>query len=303
LLPRPVFSIDCPKILFSTGPAATACNADMGYVQCDGVIAATNGIVVSAATWGQFSAGWFANGYLVYTATDPVSGLDFTFQLLITASAPRTAGGITYGDLYLEMFPPLAAAVVGAPASAYRGCDRLRSTCINYHIPAGSEPPPPGSFTNGSLRIALVLTNTTTNAKYALITVTNAGLNIVYFRSDTSQIGAIYVGTNAWDPTWVTYNSNSVITNPGYDLTGQTFAASPGFTVTLTNTGNTGPHITQQPKQNNGYACIIRVSGAGTYDFTIAWTANAGQPVAQGNLPNFGGTDIPVEHPSLETTQ
>lgn len=301
-VPRPVFSIDCPKALFSSGPAATACNADMGYAQADGVVVASNGVVVSAVEWGNRTAGWFAEGLLVYTATDPASGLDFTFALTITASAPRTAGGVTYGDLTLEMFPPLP--IVGVAVTAYAGCDRTRATCTTKHIPVGSTPPPPGSFTPGVIEIALALTNTTTHASHALITVSPTFVSITYFKTDQNQIGSITINSTAWDPTWVSRTSGSIITSPAFGLgSGAGMPAVAGYHVRLATVSGTGPSISQQPKWGNDWTCVVKVSGAGTYDFTLTWTADAGQPVFSGNLLNFGGTDIPIEHPSLETTQ
>ena len=305
LVPRPVYSIDCPKILFSTGPAMTSCNADPTYVQCSDVIVATNGVVVSSAAWGAFSLGWFAQGWLQYTATDPVSNLPFTFNLLIIAHTLRTVGSITYGDLALEMFPPLVGGVVGALATAFAGCNRQRNTCVSKHIPAGSAPPPPGAFNEGTLEIALGITNTTTNAHPAVITITSTGLNITYFGTDTNQIGSIDINSTSWDPTWANLTASTIITQPGYNLTGnQSFANSPGFKITLTNNGGaSGASILQQPNAGNGYTAKIKVPGIGAYDFIIAWIANAGQPVFSGNLQNFGGTDIPITHPSLEATQ
>src|SRR5579862_8047334 len=85
MVPRPVYSIDCPKALFSTGDAAIACNASKTYVEIDGVIVSSNGVLVSAVEWGAQDDGWFAQGLLEYTATDPVSGLDFGFSLNVIA--------------------------------------------------------------------------------------------------------------------------------------------------------------------------------------------------------------------------
>ena len=58
----------------------------------------------------------------------------------------------------------------------------------------------------------------------------------------------------------------------------------------------------QQPTANNGYALVVKINGQGAYDFTLSWVTNDDAPANLGNLENFGGTDIPVEHPSLETT-
>jgi len=302
MVPRPVYSIDCPKALFSTGDAAIACNASKTYVEIDGVIVSSNGVLVSAVEWGVQDDGWFAQGLLEYTATDPVSGLDFGFSLNVIASMQRISGGVTYGDLTLEMFPPLSP--VGAFASAYGGCDRLRSTCITKHFANDAEPPPPGAFTPGSLRITLQLLNTSTNAKSAVITVTPTSVRIVYAGTDQSQIGNIVIGSTAWDPTWVGSSGSIIITSPAYALSsGAGTPATPGYAVTLTNNGAGSPKIQQQPNANNGYTLTVKISGEAAYDFTVFWVANAGQPVNLGNLENFGGTDIPIEHPSMETTQ
>jgi hypothetical protein len=79
--------------------------------------------------------------------------------------------------------------------------------------------------------------------------------------------------------------------------------AQSGYKVTLTNSGGANAILHQAPNANNGYTALVTCrGGAGVFDFILAWTANAGQPVALGNLQNFGGTNIPVNHPSLETT-
>jgi hypothetical protein len=200
LVPRPVFSIDCPKMVFSTGEASVACNADPTYVQIDGLVASDNGVVISAPEWGTQTAGWFAQGYVTYTATDPISGLDFSFSYNIRASAQRVSGGVTYGDLTLEMFPALMAA--GTAVSAFGGCDRTITTCTTKHIPAGSAPPPSGSFTPGSIEIALQLVNTTTNARPAYVYITATALWIVYDGTDQNQIVGEEINSTIWDPTW-----------------------------------------------------------------------------------------------------
>jgi hypothetical protein len=303
LVPRPVFSIDCPKVLFSTGPAAIACNADMPNVQIDGVVAAANGVVVSAREWGGQLAGWFAQGLFVYTATDPVSGLPFEITLNIMASAPRTAGAVTYGDLTLEMFPPLPC--IGAAATAYGGCDRTRNTCIAKHVPAGSLPAPAGTLPGWSLEIQIDLTNTTTQASNAHIVINGAAgtLSIIYFKADSTQVGGIQIGLVAWDPTWVNLTTSTIETSPAYALS-PGMPALPGYTIHLVNAGASGPNIQQQPKASNGYTLIVGTgNNAGSYDFTVSLVPNTGVAVTYGNLQNFGGTDIPIEHPSLETTQ
>jgi len=45
------------------------------------------------------------------------------------------------------------------------------------------------------------------------------------------------------------------------------------------------------------------MKGQAAYDFHVSWTPTNGSPINFGNLQNFGGTDIPIEHPSLETTK
>jgi hypothetical protein len=311
LVPRPVFSIDCPKALFSSGNgAAVDCNADMPSVQVAGVVTQANGIVVSAIEWGALPNAYFAQGLLQYTATDPVSGLDFTFTLNVNASAQRTSGSVTYGDLYLEMFPPLP--IVGVVAQALGGCDRTRNTCETVHIPAGSQPAPTGTFSPGTLRVSLELFNTvnpTSDAKTAYVYVTATQFWILYTRNNSNQIGNIYLGSgtgNPWNPTWVAQGSN-IVTSPVYTLSSATPSlvgppAQAGYHITISNNGGANANVLQQPTANNGYATIIRCPLAGTFDFTIAWVANTGTAQTLGNLENFGGTDIPIEHPSLETT-
>jgi hypothetical protein len=296
-VPRPVFSIDCPKTLFSTGEASIACNADMGYVQIDGQVVAVSGPIISAVEWGPQPDAWFAGGLLQYTGHDPITDLDFDFSLRILSSSRRAVGGATYGDLTLEMPPPLP--IIDAIASAFGGCDRTRPTCITKFIPAGADPPPPGAFTPGSLRITLQLANTASHPGHAYITIRNGAVSIVYDKSDSGQIDDIVIGAAPWNPSWTTVGS-TLTASENYS---SGLPTSRGYRVTLINNGFGTPEITQQPVQANGYALIIKTrGGAGSYDFTASWSANAGQPVNTGNLQNFGGTDIPVEHPSMETT-
>jgi len=314
LVPRPVFSADCPKSLFSTGNgAAVDCNADMPHVLVTGTVTQMNGIVISALEWGSAANSAFAQGLVQYMATDPVSGLDFTFTLNVNASAQRTTGSVTLGDLYLEMFPQLM--TNGTLVQAFLGCDRTRSTCESVHIPAGSQPAPTGTFTPGTLRISLQLIETFLgssgqNPVTAYVFITATQVWIIYGRNNSNQIGNIYFGSgtgNPWNPTWVALASR-IITSPVYTLASATPAlvgppAQTGYHITLENNGpNT--FISQQPVANNGYVTIIKCPGGSpaTFDFTIAWVASTGTPQNLGNLENFGGTDIPIEHPSLETT-
>lgn len=311
LVPRPVFSIDCPKALFSSGNGAAAdCNADMPHVQVTGTVVQANGIIVSAVEWGALPNAYFTQGLLQYTATDSISGLDFTFTLNVNASVQRTSGSVTYGDLYLEMFPPLP--IIGTVAQAFAGCDRTRNTCEAVHIPAGSQPVPAGTFSPGTLRVSLELFNTvnpTSSAKTAYVYITATQLWILYTRSNSNQIGNIFLGSgtgNPWDPTWVAQGSN-IITSPVYVLASATPAltgppAQDGYHITINNNGGANGVVLQQPTDSNGYVTIVRCPLAGTFDFTIAWVANTGTAQTLGNLENFGGTDIPIEHPSLETT-
>jgi hypothetical protein len=305
MVPRPVFSIDCPKMVFSTGPASVACNADPAYVQIDGIVSSANGCVISALEWGAQATGWFAQGYISYTATDPISGLDFGFMYNVRASAQRVSGSVTYQDLTLEMFPALM--TVGTAVSAFGGCDRTVATCTTKHIPAGSEPAPAGSFTPGSIEVALQLANTTTNATRAYVYITATALWIVYDGTDQNQIVGEEINSTIWDPTWVAGTGATIITNPKYSLSvGAGPPAQSGYKTIVTNTGSGGANaiLHQSPNANNGYTAIIACrGGAGIFDFIVGWTANAGQPIALGNLQNFGGTNIPVDHPSLETTQ
>ncbi len=326
LVPRPVFSTDCPKSLFSTGNgAAVDCNADMPSVQVTGTVLQTNGIVISALEWGAAAATWmtannspsspFIQGLIQYTATDPVSGLDFGFTLGVNGAAQRASAGNTYGDLYLEMFPPLLS--VGTVVQAYFGCDRTRNTCQSVHIPAGAQPAAAGTFTPGTLRVSLQLIaqggtgNNPQNPKTAHVYITASSLWIVYGRANSNQIGNIYLGSgtgNPWDPLWASQGS-SLITSPVYTLARATPAlvgppAQAGYHITLSNNSGANATIAQQPNANNGYVTIIRCPGGSpaTFDFTIAWVANTGVAQNLGNLENFGGADIPIEHPSLETT-
>jgi len=326
LVPRPVFSIDCPKSLFSTGNgAAVDCNADMPHVQVTGTVFQMNGIVISALEWGAAAAAWmtandvasspFIQGLVQYTATDPVSGLDFTFTLNVNGAAQRVVGSTTYGDLYLEMFPPLLG--VGTVVAAFYGCDRTRNTCQTVHIPSGTVAAVPGTFSPGTLRISLELLSTvlsadsTQNPVGAYVYITATQVRIKYMRNNSNQIGDIYLGAgtdNSWDPTWTSQGS-SIITSPVYTLASASPAlvgppAQAGYHVTINSNADTEPTITQQPTATNGYVTIVRCPGGspGIFDFTIAWVANTGTPVTIGNLSNFGGTDIPIEHPSLETT-
>jgi hypothetical protein len=317
LVPRPVLSVDCPKALFSTGNgAAVDCNADMSHVEVTGTVLQMNGIVISALEWGSAPNSAFAQGLIRYTATDPVSGLDFTFTLNVNASAQRTTGGHTYGDLYLEMFPPLLG--VGTVVQAFYGCDRTRSTCQTVHIPSGTIASLPGTFTPGTLRVSLELLQTSLGANPqnpldAFVYITATSLWIIYRRNNSNQIGNIYIGPGTaipWDPSWTSQGS-SIITSPAFSLSANSLVGPPaqtGYHITtpISNNGATAT-LTQQPTANNGYTAIVKCPGGNAsspiiYDFTIAWAANTGTPVALGNLPNFGGTDIPIEHPSLETT-
>ncbi len=325
LVPRPVFSIDCPKSLFSTGNgAAVDCNADMPNVQVTGTVLQMNGITISALEWGAAAAAFmaetgglaspFVQGLVQYTATDPVSGLDFTFTLNVNGAAQRISDGNTYGNLYLEMFPPLL--TTGTVVQAFFGCDRTRNTCEMVHIPAGTQPAPAGTFTPGTLRISLQLIaqggtgqnpqNPTT--AHAYITATSVW--IVYGRANSNQIGNIFVGPGTaipWDPTWTVQGSATIITNPKFSLAANSLVGPPaqtGYHVTVANNSGSNAAITQQPTANNGYVTIVKCPGGspGVFDFTIAWIANTGTAQNLGNLENFGGTDIPIEHPSLETT-
>ncbi len=326
LVPRPVFSTDCPKSLFSTGNgAAVDCNADMLHVQVTGTVTQANGIIISALEWGAAAAAWmtannspsspFIQGLIQYTATDPVSGLDFGFTLGVNGAAQRVSGGNTYGDLYLEMFPPLLS--VGTVVQAFFGCDRTRNTCQSVHIPAGTQLAPTGTFTPGTLRVSLQLIaqggtgNNPQNPTTAHVYITATSVWIVYGRSNPNQIGNIYLGSgagNPWDPTWTSQGS-SIITSPVYTLSSAAPAltgppAQDGYHVTISNNSGANAAASQQPNANNGYVTIIRCPGGSpaTFDVTIAWVANTGTAQNLGNLENFSGTDIPIEHPSLETT-
>lgn len=309
LVPRPVFSIDCPKMVYSTGQgAAVDCNADMPSQLTTGTVLQMNGIIVSATEWGALPNNWFTQGMLVYTATDPVSGLDFTFTLDINASAQRGSNP-TWGDLYLAMLPPLM--TTGTVCQAYRGCDRTRNTCMTQFFPVGGFRASGGSLTPGTLRVSLQLfatVNPTSNPTTAHVYITAHWLWIVYGKNNTNQIGNIYIGPGtaiAWDPTWSSQGT-SIVTSPQFSLDNASLVGPPaqaGYTLTIANNA-ANASIQQQPTANNSYTAIIKCPGGspGIFDFTIAWNGNVGTPVALGNLRNFGGTDIPIEHPSLETS-
>jgi hypothetical protein len=305
-VPRPVFSIDCPKALFSSsGTAAVDCNADPQYVRIDGFVLQVNGVLISAVEWAAQPTGWFAQGLIQYTATDPISGLDFGFALNVTASAQRTDLGVTYGDLTLEMFPPLP--IEGLVVTAFGGCDRVRSTCIGKHIPVGTVPPAPGTPTPGHIEFALQLFNSVSgNAKTARVMITPTQLTVEYSGTDTTQIGNFAVNGADWTATsMVALGSNSLVTSPGFALTagGSGPPNAAGYNFTLTNNGAGAPSIDQKPTAANGFTTIIKMKGQAAYDFTVSWSPTSGSPVNFGNLENFGGTDIPIEHPTLETTQ
>jgi hypothetical protein len=303
-VPRPVFSIDCPKALFSTDTAAVACNADKPYVRIDGFVLATNGVVISATEWAAQPDGWFAQGLAEYTATDPVSGLDFGFALGVTASAKRTSLGVDYGDLTLEMFPPLP--VTGLVVTAYGGCDRTRSTCITKHIPSGTVPPPPGTPSPGHIDVALQLFNTPpTTAGVARVIITPTQLTVLYLHTNSAQIGNLAVNGADWTTfSWVAQGSTAIVTSPPFALgAGAGIPNVFGYVFSLTNNGAGTPAILQQPTAANGFTLIVKMKGQAACDFRVNWTAAAGQPINFGNLENFGGTDIPIEHPTLETTQ
>ena len=303
-VPRPVFSIDCPKALFSTDTAAVACNADKQYVRIDGFVLQGNGVVISATEWAAQPDGWFAQGLLEYTATDPVSGLVFGFALGVSASAKRTSLSVDYGDLTLEMFPPLP--VTGLVVTAYGGCDRTRSTCITKHIPSGTVPPPPGTPTPGHIDVALQLFNTPpTNAGIARVIITPTQLTVLYLHTNSAQIGNLAVNGADWTAlSWIAQGSTSIITDPPFAFgAGVGIPNVAGYVFSLTNNGAGTPSILQQPTMANGFTLIVKMNGQAAYDFRVSWTAGNGQPINFGNLENFGGTDIPIEHPTLETTQ
>ena len=305
-VPRPIFSIECPKALFSSsGTAAVDCNADMQYVRIDGLVLQASGAVISATEWYGKPGGWFAEGLLEYVATDPISGLDFGFALRITSSTQHTASGVNYGDLTLEMFPPLP--IIGAVVSAFGGCDRVRSTCITKHIPSGTIPPAPGTPTPGDIRVALQFFNSVHgNAKTAYVIITPTLLTIKYTGTDTTQIGNFAINNVDWTTTtMVPLGGSSLITSPGFTLTAGSTGPpnATGYVFTLTNNGSGNPTISQKPTAANGFTLIVKMSHQAAYDFTVNWEPSNGSPINFGNLQNFGGTDIPIEHPSLETTK
>jgi hypothetical protein len=304
-IPRPVFSIDCPKALFSSSSTAVVdCNADPQYVRIDGFVLQVNGVLVSASEWYAQPPGWFAQGMIQYSATDPISGLVFGFTLGVTASAQRTDLGVNYGDLTLEMFPPLP--ITGLVVTAFGGCDRLRSTCIGKHIPVGTVPPAPGTPTPGHIDVALQLFNSvSSNAKTARVIITPTLLTIQYSGTDSTQIGNFAVNGVDWTTTsMMALGSSALVTSPGFTLTagGTGPPNSSGYVFSVANNGAGTPGIDQKPTAANGFTTIIKMKGHAAYDFRVSWTPTNGSPINFGNLQNFGGTDIPIEHPSLETT-
>ena len=212
---------------------------------------------------------------------------------------------VNYGDLTLEMFPPLP--VTGLVATARGGCDRQRSTCIAKHIPVGTIPPAPGTPTPGHIDVALQLFNSVSgNAKTARVIITPTSLSILYTGTDATQIGNFAVNDVDWTTTsMVALGSSSLITNPVFVLTAGVTGPpnSAGYIFTLTNDGAGSPTILQKPTAANGFTLIVRMNGQAAYQFRVSWSPSDGSPVNFGNLENFGGTDIPIEHPTLETTK
>jgi hypothetical protein len=367
LVPRPVFSIQCPKMVYSTGfGAAVDCNADMPSNQVTGTVVQMNGMVISAIEWGALPNAFFAQGMIVYTAIDPVSGLEFTFTFDVVASAQRGSSP-TYGDLQIMGVigtPPLV--TIGTIVQAYKGCNRNRNdgttnSCMIGFIPAGSQTASeawssaaayvPGNivnyggsvylclvantnvapttlapdweltFTPGTLRVSLQLFQTPSGGSneqnptgcYVYITATE--LWIVYYRDNPNQIGNITIGVanggsgTPFDSTstpalaW-TVNGGTIVSNqfPLANASASGPPAQAGYKITLSNSGATAD-IHQQPTACNGYVAIIHCSGGSpaNFDFTVGWVDSGGTPVTIGNLENFGGADIPIEHPSLET--
>jgi hypothetical protein len=242
--------------------------------------------------WGTQDDAWFAQGRLEYVGHDSVSDLEFGFALNVISSTQRTFNAVTYGDLTLEMFPPLP--IVGALASAFGGCDRRRVTCLEKHVPNGSDPPPPGAFTPGSLAFQVDLVQPT-HAFYFIVDATT--VKLVYNGTDTNVPQGIVIGVTPWDPTWTVIGTH-LHASEDY-ATG--LPTTPNYHCLIENSGNTA-QIWQQPNAANAYTLVVICRAVnGLYDFIVRWAANAGQPVNQGNLQNFGGTDIPVEHPSMET--
>jgi hypothetical protein len=207
------------------------------------------------------------------------------------------------------MLPPLL--TTGTVCQAYRGCDRTRNTCQTAFVPAGSQAAHAGTFTPGTLRVSLELFHTinpASNPTTAHVYISANWLWIVYGKNNTNQIGNIYIGPGTaipWDPTWAALGS-SITTSPQFNLGNSGLAGPPaqdGYHLTIANNA-ANASIQQQATANNGYVAIIRCPGGSPaiFDFTIAWAADTGVPSSNGNLENFGGADIPIEHPSLETT-
>ncbi|MGD0058398.1 MAG: hypothetical protein ABSD58_03180 [Verrucomicrobiia bacterium] len=327
LVPRPVFSIQCPKMVYSTGfGAAVDCNADMPSNQVTGTVAQMNGMVISAIEWGALPNAFFAQGMIVYAAIDPVSGLEFTFTFDVVASAQRGSSP-TYGDLQIMGVigtPPLV--TIGTIVQAYKGCNRNRNdgttnSCMLGFIPAGTIAALPGTFSPGTLRVSLELFQTPSggsneqNPASCYVYITATELWIIYNRDNGNQIGNIAIGVanggsgtpfdSASSPALAWTVKGSTIVSNQFPLANASASGPPaqtGYHISLTDSGAT-TQITQKPTAANGYTAIIKCPGGSpaNFDFTLGWIANTGTPVTIGNLSNFGGADIPIEHPSLET--
>jgi hypothetical protein len=131
-------------------------------------------------------------------------------------------------------------------------------------------------------------------------------LTIQYSGTDSTQIGNFAVNGVDWTTTsMMALGSSALVTSPGFTLTagGTGPPNSSGYNFTLANNGAGTPSIDQKSTAANGFTTIIKMKGQAAYDFRVSWTPTNGSPINFGNLQNFGGTDIPIEHPSLETTK
>ena len=169
-----------------------------------------------------------------------------------------------------------------------------------------SSPATAGTPTPGHIDVALQLFNTPpTNAGIVRVVITPMQLTVLYLHTNPAQIGNLAVNGADWTAfSWIAQGSTSIVTNPAFALSSSAgIPNTTGYVFSLTNNGAGTPSILQQPTAANGFTLIVRMSGQAAYDFRVSWTASTGQPLNFGNLENFGGTDIPIEHPTLETTQ
>ena len=279
-VPVPIFSLYCPKKLYSTGKAALACNADKPSKRVDGTVVSISNDLVRAAEWGGFAAGWFAGGVFEYDGVDPISGLTFHFALDAISDAAVTSDGVQYHDVLLSPAPILLG--LGQTVSGYAGCNRTRSACIGKHKPAGVLQPQGASA--GEIDFVVVMPNG------GAITIVGAAITVAA-NTGAGPAVAIDINNTEYDPT-----------------TGVPFALDPAFpaaaaAVTIENIVGSGVALAQAPAAANGFTAIIGIPNTMTkFRFNVLWGVGAVSWL--GNLPNFAGApDMPVSNPALETAQ